>query len=276
MKITFQGEPGAYSHEAILAHWGNVCEVLPARSVRDVFVHVACGEADRGLLPIENALTGSIHEVYDLLLDYELSITGEVYWGIRHALLGIPGARADRIEHVYSHPQALWQCETYLDGLRVERHASYDTAGAARWVSEQGDRTTAAIAGKLAARLYGLQILAANIATLPHNTTRFIVIGGSPGEAATERRSKTSLVVELTHDPGALYRALEPFAEREINLTKLESRPVRTKPWNYRFYLDFEGCIDEPSIRDALSQLSGRVSSCRVLGSYPQGGEHED
>jgi len=282
-KIAFQGEPGAYSHEAIISyfgpHEGEAYEILPCRTFKDVFERAASGEAAYGLLPIENSLTGSVYEVYDLLLDYSrsLAISGEVFLEIRHALLGLGGSRLEGIEHVYSHPQALWQCEAFLEELGVERHAFYDTAGAAKWVAEQGDLKWAAIASRLAARLYGLKVLRAPIATDERNTTRFIIISQTPSPVSpdVEEPYKTSLVVELAHRPGALYRALEVFARRGINLTKLESRPLRIQRWRYRFYLDFEGHMDAPNVQGALRELKKRTVSLLILGSYSSQGSQQ-
>ncbi len=275
MKIAFQGEPGAYSHEAAQGYFGLDTEISPCRTFREVFERVEEAGADVGLLPIENSLTGSIHEVYDLLLEYPLPIAGEVFLSIEHRLLGLPGADLGEVEHVYSHPQALWQCERFLYEVSAEQHAFYDTAGAAKWVAEQNGPRSAAIAGKLAAELYGLETLKERIATYDHNTTRFIVVRASPAQpgrpGSPSERTKTSLVVELRHEPGALYRALGIFAERDINLTKLESRPLRTEKWRYRFYLDFEGHRDAPNVRDALQALEEQAAYLRVLGSYPEG-----
>ena len=277
MRVAFQGEPGAYSHEAALAYAKGECEVVPCRAFRDAFRAVADGSADVGILPIENSLTGSVHEVYDLLLEYPLEIVGEVFRPIAHRLLGVPGARLEDVKAVYSHPQALGQCARFLEELGAEQHAFYDTAGAAKWVAERGDPTQAALAGPLAARLYGLEVLRGDIADSEHNTTRFLALmlpgGLAPPEGAFHLHTqwRTSLVVELRHEPGALYRALGIFAERGINLTKLESRPLRTERWRYRFYLDFEGHRGEPRVREALERLEQQAIFLRVLGSYPQG-----
>ncbi|MFB6286050.1 MAG: prephenate dehydratase [Candidatus Bipolaricaulia bacterium] len=275
MKIAFQGELGAYSHEAIVEGLGTEPEVAPSDSFQDVFRLTTDGTTDVGLVPIENALTGSIHEVYDLLLAHDLSIVMEVTLPIRHELLGVPGSSLDDIEAVYSHPQGLWQCSRFLDDLNVERVAVYDTAGAARWVAEGNDAAHAAIAGPLAADLYGLDTLARDISTQPHNATRFVVLGEPSAALAKNAPYKTSLVVELAHEPGALYDALLPFSRNGINLTKLESRPMGDAPWQYRFYLDFEGHVTTPSVQTALDELGARVASYRVLGTYPsvQGGD---
>lgn len=275
MKIAFQGELGAYSHEAIVVSLGPEPEVVPSDSFRDVFRQASDGTTDAGLVPIENALTGSIHEVYDLLLAHELPIGGEVILPIRHELLGVPGSSLDGIQAVHSHPQALWQCERFLDELNAERVAFYDTAGAARWVAEGDDAAHAAIAGPLAAELYGLVTLARDVATRPHNATRFVILGEPSAKLAKTAPYKTSLVVELAHEPGALYDALLPFSQHGVNLTKLESRPMGDAPWQYRFYLDLEGHVATPSVQAALDELGARVASYQVLGTYPsvQGGD---
>lgn len=275
MKIAFQGELGAYSHEAIVEGLGTEPEVAPSDSFQDVFRRASDGTTDAGLVPIENALTGSIHEVYDHLLAHKLPIVAEVTLPIRHRLLGVPGSSPADIEAVHSHPQALWQCERYLDDLDVERVAFYDTAGAARWVAETNDPVHAAVAGPLAAELYGLATLARDVATQPHNATRFVILGEASATLAKNAPYKTSLVVELAHEPGALYDALLPFSRHGVNLTKLESRPMGHAPWQYRFYLDFEGHVATPSVQAALDELGNCVASYQVLGTYPsvQGGD---
>jgi prephenate dehydratase len=258
----------------------NRAEVVSCRTFREVFQRVEVGAAAMGLLPIENSLTGSIHEVYDLLLEFPLSIVGEVFQPIEHKLLGLPGASLEHIKHVYSHPQALWQCERFLSALSAKQHAFYDTAGAAKWVAEQRNPHYAAIAGPLAARLYRLEVLCERIADYEHNITRFLLVAPASFHLAAQTRAqdqgaaqnwKTSLVIELSHVPGALYRALGIFAAHRLNLTKLESRPLRTEPWRYRFYLDFEGRVSDPAAQRALQQLEACVQGVKVLGSYPQG-----
>lgn len=269
MRIGFQGDLGAYSHEAIVHGLGSDHEVAPTASFRDVFRQTADGTTDAGLVPIENALTGSIHEVYDLLLAHDLPIVAEITLPIRHELLGVAGATLEAVTTVHSHPQALWQCERFLDELDVERVAFYDTAGAARWVAERNDPSHTAIAGPLAAELYELTTLKREVATQPHNATRFVLIGDASAPIAKNAPYKTSLVVELAHEPGSLYNALLPFSEHGVNLTKLESRPMGDTPWQYRFYLDLEGHVATPSVQAALDALGQRVASYRVLGTYP-------
>ncbi|HED04867.1 MAG TPA: prephenate dehydratase [Candidatus Fraserbacteria bacterium] len=271
MRVAFQGEVGAYSHEAILRHYGPAAQPLPCRSFAAVFEQISAGQADRGLVPIENSLTGSIYPVYDLLAQQPLAIVGEVTLPIEHALLGLPGSTLAQIRRVYSHPQALGQCQRFLRELPLEALAHYDTAGAARWVAQVGDPANAAIAGRLAAERYGLEILASGIATSPRNTTRFFLLASRP-----EQRSggpgpfKTSLLIETADRPGALYHALGCFVRQGVNLTKLESRPLGTQNWRYRFYLDLEGHADDPPVAQALEELRAEVLSLRLLGSYPR------
>lgn len=269
MRIGFQGDLGAYSHEAIVQGFGDDHEVVPSNSFRDVFRQTADARTDAGLVPIENALTGSIHEVYDLLLAHDLPIVAEVTLPIRHELLAVPGSSLATIETVHSHPQALWQCQSFLDDLGVKQIADYDTAGAARMVAEANDPAQAAIAGPLAAELYELDTLKRDIATQSHNATRFVLVGDPSSTVEKNAPYKTSLVVELAHEPGALYDALLPFSEHGVNLTKLESRPMGDAPWQYRFYLDLEGHVATPSVQSALDELGQRVASYRVLGTYP-------
>jgi len=275
MRVAFQGEIGAYSHEAILLHYGTAAQPLPCRSFAAVFEQVSSGQADQGLVPIENSLTGSIYPVYVLLARQPLVIIAEVLLPIEHALLGLPGSTLAQIRRVYSHPQALGQCERFLQKLPLETLAYYDTAGAARWVAQAGDPANAAIAGHVAAERYGLEILASGIATSPSNTTRFFLLATAPEQQAGPGPFKSSLLIETADRPGALYRALGCFVNQGVNLTKLESRPLGTRNWRYRFYLDLEGHADDPPVAQALEQLRAQVLSLRLLGSYPRAADSE-
>ncbi|MDR7415301.1 MAG: prephenate dehydratase [Armatimonadota bacterium] len=267
-RVAFQGEAGAYSEEAALQHFGPV-KTVPRRTLREVFESVAGGTCEAGIVPVENSEAGSINETYDLLLEFHdrLTITGEISLRIAHCLLGVPGARLEGIRRVYSHPQALAQCEEFLRSLGVEPVPAYDTAGAARLVAARGEREEAAIASRRAADLYGLTVLAEDVHDNPLNTTRFLSIASQP----VPRRdpSKTSVVFATEHRPGALYRALGAFAEEGLNLTKLESRPARNAVWEYVFYVDFEGHVDELRVQRALRRLEEQCRWAIVLGSYP-------
>ena len=265
--IAFQGEVGAYSHEAVLQTFGNDVCTLPCRTFLDVFMAVEDGQAELGMLPIENSTAGAINESYDLLLDYDLKITREVILPVRHALLAAPGRSMEEIRRVYSHPAALAQCEKFIARHGWTPVAAYDTAGAARQIASSGETDAAAIASETAGRLYGLETLACGIQDRADNYTRFFVIGRAESERSA--RAKTSVVLATRHTPGALYACLGEFATRGINLTKLESRPDRRRPWHYVFYLDFEGHWQDPACGQALVGLLTHSSFLKVLGSYP-------
>jgi prephenate dehydratase len=265
--IAFQGENGAYSQEAIFETYGADTATLACPSFVDVFRAVESGQADLGMLPIENSTAGAINQSYDLLLDYDLKITREVIFRVRHALLAVDGVQMSNVKKVYSHPQALAQCERYLAEHHWEAVVAYDTAGSAKLLAESKEKNAAAIASETAARLYGLTILERGIEDLHNNLTRFFVIGQH--ESPRGAKSKTSIVLATRHQPGALYACLGEFASRGINLTKLESRPDRRVPWHYVFYLDFEGHWDDAPCRDALVNLLAKSSFLKVLGSYP-------
>ncbi|MDR7402299.1 MAG: prephenate dehydratase [Armatimonadota bacterium] len=267
VRVAFQGERGAYSEEAVGLLFGEV-EVLPCPSLRDVFEAVAAGRADRGVVPVENSQAGSINETYDLLVAHSLFITAELDLRIRHCLLALPGQTVADIRRVHSHPQALAQCEAFLRAHGLEPVPASDTAGSARMVAEQRLWGVGAIAGRTAARIYSLAVLAEGIETNPANYTKFLAL--APAPAPREGDSKTSIVFTTANVPGALYRALGAFATRGINLTKLESRPRRQVPWEYLFYVDFEGHRDDPAVAEALAELSRLTIFLRVLGSYPR------
>lgn len=268
-KVAFQGERGAFSEEAAVLHFGPHVILVPCRSFSAVFAAVSEGRADFGVVPIENSLTGSIYSNYDLLMEYDLHIVGETEVRISHNLMALPGTALADVNRVLSHPQALAQCERSLAALLpgADLVPVYDTAGSAKLLKEKGLRDAAAVAGKRAAEIYGLRILAEAIEDSPENYTRFLVLSreASPPEGGT----KTSVVFAADNVPGALYRCLEPFAVRGIDLTKIESRPQRGRRWEYIFYLDFVGSVGERHVREALEELRQRTAFLRVLGCYP-------
>ncbi|NPA91773.1 MAG: prephenate dehydratase [Chloroflexi bacterium] len=270
-RVAFQGEHGAFSEEAIYQHFGPDVTTLPSRTFEDIFLAIEEERADFGVLPVENAVAGSINKAYDLLLEHDLRVQGEIYLPVRHYLLAVPGTRLEAIRRVRSHPQALAQCEDFI--LQHGWHAEpwYDTAGSAKDLAAHPEPDLAVIASRLAGELYGLEILAEDIQDMRWNITRFFVI--AHGEAPPADRSKTSLVFAVPHRPGALYDCLGEFAQRGINLTKLESRPRRNRPWQYVFYLDFEGHWQDPICRDALVGLLSRAAFVKLLGSYPAADE---
>ncbi len=265
--VAFQGEHGAYSEEAVRQKFGDQVETLPRRSFADIFSAVEGGEADYGVLPVENSVAGSINQAYDLLLERDLRVVGEVCLRVRHCLMAPRGTKLEEIRLVRSHPQALAQCERTIREHGWEAEAVYDTAGSAKVLAENPEPGVAAIASALAAEIYGLEILARGIEDMTWNTTRFFVLGHR--EAEMVERSKTSLVFAVPHRPGALVECLDEFARRGLNLTKLESRPRRNRPWHYVFYLDCEGHWQEPECQAALMGLLSKAAFVKLLGSYP-------
>jgi len=275
-RVAFQGELGAFSQEAAYRLAGPDVEVVPFAQFKQVFQALAAGEVDRAVIPIENTLHGSVHENYDHLLDYQLPILGETHVRIVHNLIALPGVKFRDIRRVFSHPVALNQCLRFLGRHpELERVPYYDTAGSVKMIVEEGLRDAAAIASEVAADIYGARILRRSIEDDHRNFTRFFLLGakGRPAKPPkTDKQAyKTSLVFSTRNVPGSLFRALSAFALRDINLTKIESRPLRGKPWEYLFYLDFLGRTDEPRVRNALRHLSELADFLRVLGCYPRG-----
>jgi prephenate dehydratase len=265
--VAYQGEPGAYSQEAIYQHFGEIVGTLPCHGFEDIFHAIEDGRASHGLLPVENSQAGSINQAYDLLLDHDLRVIGEAKLRVRHCLLVPPGMVASDILRVRSHPQALAQCERYLRTRGWEAVPGYDTAGSARELAASPEPGTAAIASKLAGQTYGLDVLDVGIEDSSENTTRFFILGREDLPPAA--RNKTSIVFATTHTPGALFHALGEFANRGINLTKIESRPRRNRPWHYVFYVDLDGHYLDMGVGRALSSLLTRAAFVKLLGSYP-------
>jgi prephenate dehydratase len=265
--VAFQGEDGAYSQEAIFETFGTETGTLACRSFEEIFRAVLDRRVNLGLLPIENSTAGAINQSYDLLLDYDMPIVGEVVFRVRLALLAPTSITLSDIRRVYSHPAALAQCERYTAKHGWESIATYDTAGAAQQIAGSREPGAAAIASETAGKKYGLQILARGVEDLSNNYTRFFVIGLDQPPRA--ERSKTSLVFATRHIPGALHACLGEFAARGINLTKIESRPDRRDAWHYVFYVDLEIHRDDPACREALDGLRDKTSFLKVLGSYP-------
>src|SRR3989449_4163344 len=267
-RIAFQGEPGAYSEEALLLIHPDA-EAQPYREFRDVAQAVLARRVELGVLPIENSVVGSIATNFDLIADSGLAIVGEVVSAVHHCLLGVPGAQRGSLRRGLSPPVALAQCERFLSELAgVEVVAFYDTAGAAAEVARRNDASLGAVAGVLAARRYGLDVLAERIEDEPHNQTRFLLVARNATTPPAAVAAKTTLRLKLPHRPGTLARALAPFADAGLNLTKLESRPDRSTPWEYLFYLDVEGRAGEPAMRSALAALATQGAVITLLGEY--------
>jgi prephenate dehydratase len=267
MKIAFQGEPGAYSEQAVFDYFGQV-ETVPCESFDAVFDAVNLGKCEFALIPIENSLAGSIHQNYDLLLRNNLYINGEYPLRVRHCLIANLGVEKTDIKKAISHPQALGQCAGYLRNHGIKAEQVYDTAGSVKMIKESGERDVAAIASRRAADLYGMQILEEGIEDNPENYTRFLAVSQNSKKPETE--AKTSIVFTLKNVPGALFKALSVFALRDIDLTKIESRPLQGSPWEYLFYIDFIGAEHEETAKRALDHLGEYAVMLRVLGSYPR------
>lgn len=270
IKVAFQGEPGAYSEQALREAMPGA-ESVPAPVLRDVFELLAGAEVELAVVPIENSQAGSINETYDLLLEHSdtLRVRAEHELRVRHCLLATPGSELGRIRRAYSHPQALAQTALWLRDRGIQAVAYHDTAGAARWVAEDADPETAAVASSTAAEVYGLDVLAESIEDNKTNRTRFLVVGRTPVPAGPAE-GKTSLVFSTANRPGALYAALGCFASRRINLSKLESRPSRGEGWEYVFYLDCAGWATEQPLAEVLQTLGRETAWMKVLGSYPR------
>jgi prephenate dehydratase len=267
-RVAFQGERGAFSEEAAFALLGERVRLVPRPTFESLFDAVGEGVADFALAPVENSLAGTVHQTYDLLVESKLTITAEVIRPITHNLIGCAGASLESVRTIESHPVALAQCERFFaERPHVRRVASDDTAASVRRVVERGDTARAAIASARAARLYGGKILREHMEDHSENYTRFLLLAPTPRK--DERADKLSLVMRLRHQPGALYAALEPLARHGVDLLKIESRPVRGEPWQYRFYLDLQATEDEPRVVEALAELRHQVEELRLLGCYP-------
>lgn len=268
LKISFQGERGAYSEEAIIRKFGEDVELYPRPFLREVFSLAEVGIVDYAVVPLENTLEGSVGGTCDLLYTTSLKIVGEIIHRVRHCVMTNEGVSIEDVKEVWSHPQALSQCLGYIERQGWRPVPMYDTAGSAKLLKEQGRRDVAVIASRRAAEFYGLKVLAEEVEDTPLNFTRFLILGRE--EMEPTGKDKTSIIFAVPHKPGALYNALRVFAEREINLTKIESRPTKLKPWEYYFFVDFEGHIKERAVAEALAELVENALFVKVLGSYPK------
>ncbi len=268
MRVAYQGEPGAFSEAAVLRLLPDA-DACPYPTFDEVFDAVHSGAVGLGVVPIENSIGGSIHRNYDLLVERDLSIVGEVQVPVAHNLLALPGVGIDELRRVLSHPQALAQCARFLRALtHVEAIATYDTAGSAKMVRDEQRRDTAAIASERAGALFGLEALRVGIQDFDDNITRFLAIGRQGTALAPP--DKTSVVFTLRNEAGALFKALSVFALRGLDLSKLESRPVPGRPWEYWFYVDVSAAVDDPQCARAMANLAEFAASLRTLGSYPR------
>jgi len=268
MRVAFQGEPGAYSEGAVQGCFGAGADTLPCESFEAAFEAVASGACGAAVIPIENSLAGSIRENHDLLWKLDLHIVGEYILRVEHCLIGFHGAQLAELERVISHPQALAQCAHYLEALGVKAEPVYDTAGSVKILKAGGERTTAAIASRRAADLYGMQVLQENIEDDPQNYTRFLILAAQA--AIPQGEAKSSIVFSLKDGAKDLPGALSIFAQGGIVLTRIESRPLQGAPWEYLFYVDFAGSAQEPQVARALDHLGEYALMLRILGTYPR------
>jgi len=266
-QAAFLGEPGTFTHKACAQYFGTNVAEIPVPSFRAIFDAVKENAVDFGVVPLENSLTGSVHENYDLLLEYDLRIVGEITLRIIHQLIGLPGATIETIKRVFSHPQVFQQCRQFLSRHDSwEMIATSDTARAVKAVSEKADLTDAAIASNEAAEIHGMEVIEEGIETNPRNYTRFVVIGTEPLEKGP--RHKSSLIYSTGNQPGALFEVLKVFADNGINLVKLESRPIHGKPWEYMFYVDLEADVDSDTFKPLLDAIREKTDYFKILGSY--------
>ena len=272
--VAFQGVHGANSEQAIRQHYGDSVDTLPCDTFTDIFKAVESGSATYGMLPVENSLAGAVANSYEVLMDYDLRIQAEVVFRVRYSLLAAPGTALADVKRAMSHPQALVQCARYLTRRNIEPVAWFDTAGSARDLAAHPEANTAAIAPPLAGKLYNLETLDQGIEDESFNYTRFFVVGH--GDPQPGERNKTSIVFAVYDRAGALYNCIGEFATRNINMTKIESRPRRNKPWQYHFYVDFDGHFTEPHCEAALMAVLRQASMLKILGSYPVGSPPEE
>ncbi len=268
-RVVFQGVEGAYSQQALRAFFGDGVDAFAAATWREAMERITGGEADYAVLPIENSTAGIVAQNYDLLVEYDVAIIGEQVIRIDHALLGCEGAELSGVRTVYSHPQALMQCASYLE----QRHPEFETrsvkntAVAARKIKDDGDPTEAAIAGAENAKLYGLRVLEKNIQDNKDNQTKFIIV--SREKKFLRTADKVSLSFELPNETGSLYHILSHFIFNGLNMTKIESRPRPGRNWDYRFFIDFQGNLEQEDVRNALRGLKEETDSFKILGNYP-------
>ncbi len=275
VRVAFQGERGAFSEEAAVKLLGEEIQLVPRPTFESLFLAIDDGAADYILAPVENSLAGSIHRSYDLLLESSLHISAEVIIPIRHHLIGCVGSSFQELRTVESHPVALAQCERFFaTHPQLQRIATEDTAGSVAKVVGLGDPTRAAIAGIRAAKIYGGNVLLEHLEDHAENYTRFVLLSQNSRQASSLRSQgadKLSLVMKLPHKSGALHRALQPFADRGIDLLKIESRPIKGRPWEYHFYLDLQASDADEKVIKALGELGERATDVRVLGCYEAG-----
>ena len=266
-RVVFQGAEGAYSQMAMMQYFGESVNAFHVDTFREAMCSIEEGRADFAVLPIENSTAGIVSEIYDLLVEFENYIVGEQIIRIEHCLLGVPGAKQEQIRTVYSHPQSLMQSARYLNAHENWRQISMqNNAFAARRGIEDGDMSQAAIASEQAAKIYGLDILERGVNQADNNSTRFIIVTNQ--KIFLKNASKVSLCLEVSHESGSLYRILSHFIYNNLNMCKIESRPIEERNWEYRFFIDFEGNLADGAVKNALRGLREEARSMKILGNY--------
>ena len=270
--VAYAGEPGAFAEDAVLAAFGHINRIAVG-SFRAVFDAVASGEAAAGIVPIENVIHGTVRENYDLLIEYDLAIAGEIVVPVELCLAALPGQRLEDIERVYSHIQALGQAEAFLRQRPWQLLSTYNTAGAGKTIADTGERGAAAVLSPRAAALFGLEVLADAIGDLPGNRTRFLILAkpgaDAPALVDPPAHRRTTMVVAVRNEPGTLLAVLLVVAAHGLNMRKLESRPSRERAWEYVFWIDLDGDVTDAAMAAALEEIRGVTTMTRVLGSYP-------
>ena len=266
-RIVYQGVEGAYSQEALIKYFGKSVNNFHVQTWRDAMEAIEEGSADFAVFPIENSTAGAVDGVFDLLVEFENYIVDEIILPINHVLAALPGTDMRAIERVYSHPQALMQCAKYLDERRDWQQISVaNTAGAAKKVLEDADQKKAAICSRYAAEIHGLEILDEDINDNPHNSTRFIIVTNQ--KVFRKDAEKISICFEVAHESGSLYHLLSHFIYNDLNMTKIESRPIEGRPWEYRFFVDFDGNMGHAAVKNAIRGLREESRTMKILGNY--------
>jgi len=260
-KISFQGERGAYSEDAALSFF-STADTIPFSTFAEIIEATENGKTHYSVLPVENSLEGSVGESYDLLLSTSLSVVGEIYYRVRHCLIGFD--KIQNIDTVYSHPQALGQCRKFIQKHKLKTVPAYDTAGSVKMIKELGKKNIGCIASKRASEIYGVPTIAEEIEDNTNNYTRFLVLS----KTKAPRGNKTSIIFSVKHEAGTLFNILKEFHDYKINLTKIESRPNKSTPWEYNFYVDFDGTQDDSKIAELLKKINQNSLFLKVLGSY--------
>ena len=266
VRVVHQGVEGAYSHAAAIQYFGKDAEIYHVARFEDAMKEVQLGNADYAVMPIENSSAGAVIDMYDLLTRYDNYIVAETFLPVNHALLGVPGAKLSDVKTVFSHPKALMQCSTFLNDNGLKQISVENTAVAAKRVVEEGDKSQAAIASEIAGQLYGLELLKPSIQNNQGNTTRFVILANR--KVYQKDAGKISICFELPHTSGSLYNMLGNFIFNHVNMMMIESRPIPGRNWEYRFFVDIEGNLQDAGVKNALRGIGAEAQNFKILGNY--------